>query len=33
LGPQNFAYTHAEFVGRYREHFDDKGVLDALLHD
>jgi adenosine kinase len=33
LGPQNFAYTRAEFVARYREHFDDEGVLDALLHD
>src|SRR5437868_8395593 len=33
LGPQNFAYTRAEFVTRYREHFDDEGVLDALLHD
>lgn len=31
LGPQNFAYTRPEFVARYREHFDDEGVLDALL--
>jgi adenosine kinase len=33
LGPQNFAYTRAEFVARYRENFDDDGVLDALLKD
>ncbi len=33
LGPQNHAYTRAEFVSRYREHFDDGGVLDALLTD
>ena len=33
MGTQNFAYTRAEFVARYREHFDDEGVLDALLHD
>jgi len=33
LGPQTFSYTRAEFVARYREHFDDEGVLDALLHD
>jgi adenosine kinase len=31
LGPQSFAYTRPEFVARYREHFDDEGVLDALL--
>ncbi|MCC7360422.1 MAG: carbohydrate kinase family protein [Anaerolineales bacterium] len=31
LGPQNHHYTRAEFVRRYREHFDDAGVLDALL--
>jgi adenosine kinase len=30
-GPQNHAYTRAEFVQRYREHFDDDGVLDQLL--
>jgi adenosine kinase len=33
LGPQNYAFTRAEFVARYRENFDDEGVLDALLHD
>ena len=31
LGPQNYHYTRAEFVARYREHFDDQGVLEALL--
>ncbi|MBN2387399.1 MAG: carbohydrate kinase family protein [Anaerolineales bacterium] len=30
-GTQNHAYTRAEFVARFREHFPDKGVLDALL--
>lgn len=30
-GPQNHAYTRAEFVQRFREHFDDGGQLDALL--
>lgn len=31
LGPQNHTYTPAEFVTRYREHFDDEGALDKLL--
>lgn len=31
MGPQNYTYTRAEFVARYRENFDDEGVLDALL--
>lgn len=31
LGPQNHAYTRAEFVSRYRENFDDCGVLESLL--
>lgn len=31
VGSQNHAYTRAEFVERYREHFDDGGVLDELL--
>jgi adenosine kinase len=31
LGPQNHSYTRPEFVERYREHFDDAGVLDGLL--
>jgi adenosine kinase len=30
LGPQNHSFTRAEFVQRYRENFDDGGVLDAL---
>jgi adenosine kinase len=30
-GTQNHRYTPAEFVARYRQHFDDQGVLDALL--
>ena len=30
-GTQNHKYTRAEFVKRFRAHFDDKGVLDALL--
>ncbi|GAP14216.1 sugar kinase, ribokinase family [Longilinea arvoryzae] len=30
-GTQNHHYTPAEFVARYRTHFDDQGVLDALL--
>lgn len=29
-GPQTQYYTRAEFVQRYREHFDDGGVLDLL---
>ncbi len=30
-GPQNHHYTLADFVTRFREHFDDSGALDALL--
>lgn len=30
-GTQNHFYTPAEFVARYREHFDDQGALDILL--
>jgi adenosine kinase len=30
-GPQSHSYTLPEFVTRFREHFDDKGALDALL--
>jgi adenosine kinase len=33
LGSQNHSFSRAEFVARYREHFDDEGVLDGLLHD
>jgi adenosine kinase len=31
LGTQSHSYTCAEFVTRYRQHFDDDGALDALL--
>ncbi len=31
LGTQKHHYTPADFVTRYREYFDDEGVLDALL--
>ncbi|MFZ5855710.1 MAG: carbohydrate kinase family protein [Chloroflexota bacterium] len=30
-GPQAHAYTRAEFVKRFREHFDDGGKLNQLL--
>ena len=30
-GTQNHNYTSAEFVKRYRMHFDDQGALDSLL--
>jgi adenosine kinase len=30
-GPQSHSYTRAEFVSRFREHFDDGGKLDMLL--
>ncbi len=30
-GPQGQAYTRPEFVARFRQHFDDQGVLDQLL--
>ena len=29
-GPQSHHYTPAEFVARFREHFDDEGVLSRL---
>lgn len=32
-GTQNHTYTRAEFVRRYREHFDDQGKLDKLLEE
>jgi adenosine kinase len=32
-GPQSHHYTLSEFVARFREHFDDGGILDALLDD
>jgi adenosine kinase len=31
VGPQSHCYTLADFVARFREHFDDDGALDALL--
>ncbi len=33
VGTQNHRYTRAEFVERFRAHFDDGGRLDALLED
>jgi adenosine kinase len=30
-GTQNHTYTRAEFVDRYRRHFDDQGLLEAML--
>jgi len=30
-GPQSHCYTLAEFVARFREHFDDEGALEVLL--
>ena len=33
LGTQNHRFTPAEFVGRYRQHFDDAGALDVLLNN
>jgi adenosine kinase len=30
-GPQSHVFTRAKFVARLRQHFDDKGTLDALL--
>ena len=30
-GTQNHHYSQAEFVARYRKHFDDQGALDVLL--
>jgi len=29
-GPQNHFYTRTEFVRRFREHFDDAGILEEL---
>ena len=31
VGTQNHFFTPAEFVARYRSHFDDDGALDVLL--
>jgi adenosine kinase len=30
-GPQNHKFTRAEFVERFRQHFNDGGRLDELL--
>ena len=30
-GPQNHSFSRQEFVARYRQNFDDDGLLDALL--
>jgi adenosine kinase len=32
-GTQVHSYTIAEFVARFREHFDDGGVLDGLIKE
>ena len=31
-GTQNHSFTRPEFVERFRQHFDDKGVLDMILN-
>lgn len=31
VGTQNHRYTRAEFVARFRQHFDDGGLLDSML--
>ena len=30
-GPQNHSYTRLAFVRRFRQHFDDKGLLDTII--
>lgn len=30
-GPQGHTYTSADFIARYRRHFDDQGKLDSFL--
>ena len=32
-GTQNHSYSRAEFVSRYRNYFDDQGVLEVLLEN
>lgn len=32
-GTQNHSFTRREFVDRFRQHFDDRGCLDAMLGD
>jgi adenosine kinase len=29
-GPQGHSYTRNEFIIRFREHFDDHGILDSI---
>ncbi len=31
MGTQEHSYTVREYVSRFREHFDDRGILDKLL--
>jgi adenosine kinase len=31
-GPQGHSFTPSELVNRFREHFDDQGILDALIN-
>jgi len=31
VGPQKHHFTPAEFAARFREHFDDQGLLDTML--
>jgi len=31
-GTQNHGFSCAEFITRFRQHFDDGGVLDAIIH-
>lgn len=33
VGTQNHAYTRREFVERFRQHFDDGGLLDSMLDE
>ncbi|HEC24244.1 MAG TPA: carbohydrate kinase family protein [Chloroflexi bacterium] len=33
IGTQNHYYTRREFVERFRQHFDDGGLLDEMLSD
>ena len=32
-GPQGQDYTREEYVARFRRHYDDGGLLDALLNE
>ena len=33
LGPQSHCFTKETFIERFREHFDDEGMLDSLLNE